>query len=676
MRVEGVKCASILIIILLFGLFISAIGLCQDSKTYADNLSQIYISAPEDVPEGGIFTARINITPGARFNAYQIQLFYDPNVIQITGNEGGTEGVSNGIVETTVIPIDMWSFSPAGTPGGAIRILGRIPLNQTVNGAGYLAEVHFVVIGLRGTQSSITPTGTPDFDNGLFDNAGKKLNTALPWSGSLVKVYQPLTITTSVLPQASIENYYNINLTASGGNLPYSWNGTGFPPGLNLTPNGNISGQPLQPGEYRVEINLRDASTPPAEIQKEYVLKVYPVFQITTLSLPEGTQGKNYSISLQTTEAPGPLTWSATGLPGGLNISASGVISGSPLVSGQYNINITVTDSFNPPHSITRTLPVNLYAALTVSTEALNAGQVGNTYNAVITASGGKAPYAWSAVGLPAGINLNSSGSLTGIPSAAGDYNITVFVNDSFNPFNTASRAFTLHINDRLQIITSSLPEGMAGKSFSINLAASGGMPPYSWSASGLPSGLTCSSNGNISGIPATAGNYAVNVVLRDSFNPVNTLNQDYNFQVFDNLIITATKIPDGVIGKTYHEMLTATGSRSPYSWTVNGLPSGLAAEIGGNISGTPQESGDFVLNVTVTGSLNIPYSTSGTVNLKIYKLGDADGNGSVNMGDATYVMRVVLGLANETPGCDANLNGSISIGDVTLIERIILGLN
>jgi len=45
-------------------------------------------------------------------------------------------------------------------------------------------------------------------------------------------------------------------------------------------------------------------------------------------------------------------------------------------------------------------------------------------------------------------------------------------------------------------------------------------------------------------------------------------------------------------------------------------------------------------------------------------------------MGDATYVMRVVLGLANETPGCDANLNGSISIGDVTLIERIILGLN
>src|SRR5208283_6168888 len=53
-------------------------------------------------------------------------------------------------------------------------------------------------------------------------------------------------------------------------------------------------------------------------------------------------------------------------------------------------------------------------------------------------------------------------------------------------------------------ITTTSLPEGSEGQSYSAQLAASGGLPPYTWSvASGsLPPGLTLAGTGAISGTP------------------------------------------------------------------------------------------------------------------------------------------------------------------------------
>jgi hypothetical protein len=676
MRVDGVKCTIVILITLVVGMASQVGGLIQVSVASAENLSQINISAPADVPEGGAFTARINITPGATFNAYQIQVVYDPDVVQVLSTEGGTEGVTKGSVGSSEIPVDMWSFYPAGKRGGTIRILGKIPSNRSVNGSGYLAEIHFSVIGSNGDSSSITPVETSDFANGLFDSVGNKLATSEPWGGSAVSIYTPLNIDTSALSPACTENSYFCNLIASGGNTPYNWTGAGFPNGLAVTGNGTISGKPLQSGDYNIHLSLIDSSNPPAVKQKDLTLRVYPLLQITTVSLQEGVQGKSYSASIGTTDAAAPLIWSATGLPQGLNISGSGVLNGSPLVSGDYNINITVTDSFGPPHSVTRTLTLHLYAALTITTQFLPDGLEGRTYNGNIIAAGGKTPFSWSSTGLPSGLSLTSSGLLSGTPATSGDFNITAFVSDSFDPANNTSRAFTLHINPRLQMVTTALPEAVAGKSFSAILNAFGGIPPYNWSVSGLPEGLTCSFSGNISGIPTEPGNTLTNIILSDSFNPVNIISTSFDLHVYDALNILVSRLTEGVKGRNYISSLSASGSLAPYIWTVSALPAGLEATAAGEIRGMPAQAGEFILNISVTDSLPVPHTTAGTVILKIYKVGDADGNGAVNMGDATFVERVILGLAKETPGCDANLNGSVSIGDVTMIERIILGLN
>jgi len=80
-----------------------------------------------------------------------------------------------------------------------------------------------------------------------------------------------------------------------------------------------------------------------------------------------------------------------------------------------------------------------------------------------------------------------------------------------------------------LQITTTALPSATEGASYSATLTATGGTTPYTWTVSGLPSGLTWSQVGDtvqISGTPAsgTAGTYNVDVTVNDSSSPTRSV--------------------------------------------------------------------------------------------------------------------------------------------------------
>lgn len=78
-----------------------------------------------------------------------------------------------------------------------------------------------------------------------------------------------------------------------------------------------------------------DPSTPPAAVS------------IVTSSLPQATVGQPYSVQLQASDGSNPVsgTWSVTGLPEGITLDpATGTLSGTAAISGDYTLGITFTD--------------------------------------------------------------------------------------------------------------------------------------------------------------------------------------------------------------------------------------------------------------------------------------------------------------------------------------------
>jgi PKD repeat protein len=72
-----------------------------------------------------------------------------------------------------------------------------------------------------------------------------------------------------------------------------------------------------------------------------------------------------------------------------------------------------------------------------------------------------------------------------------------------------------------LEIVTASLPGGVAGASYAGSLEARGGVPPYSWRAAGgnVPLADFVKPEGRLNGVPSVPGEYLFDVEVRDSTN-------------------------------------------------------------------------------------------------------------------------------------------------------------
>jgi len=159
---------------------------------------------------------------------------------------------------------------------------------------------------------------------------------------------------------------------------------------------------------------------------------------------------------------------------------------------------------------------------LRMGPDTLPGAVVNRQYNFVFTASGGTLPYTWflTAGALPSGLTLESRGFLSGKPTAAGSYPITIQVGDSSVPQKTATRSFTIIVaaSSDLHITSVAHPVGHLDKQYVSVLGAEGGSPPYGWTVVGgtLPPGLTLSPAGTIEGTPSAAGTFAFSLRVQD----------------------------------------------------------------------------------------------------------------------------------------------------------------
>jgi hypothetical protein len=184
---------------------------------------------------------------------------------------------------------------------------------------------------------------------------------------------------------------------------------------------------------------------------------------ITDFDTPAGTVGTPYTGTVWGSGGVTPYTWSvASGaLPDGLSLASSTsgtvTISGTPTKAGTFPFIVKITDADGD--SATRTLRITIspaVAPLTITTTSpLPAGTAGTAYSQTLTATGGVTPYTWSLASgssLPTGLNLSSSGNISGTPTAAvTGATFTVDVADSETPTpQSTSQQFSLTINQQV----------------------------------------------------------------------------------------------------------------------------------------------------------------------------------------------------------------------------------
>ncbi len=143
-----------------------------------------------------------------------------------------------------------------------------------------------------------------------------------------------------------------------------------------------------------------------------------------------------------------------------------------------------------------------------------------------------------------------------------------------------------------LSVTTSSLAAGTVGTAYSATLAATGGTAPYTWAVSTgtLPSGLSLSSAGVISGTPTTTASASLVFTTTDSAkNTANSAGLTLTINPA-TLAVSTTSLPNGTVGTAYSVPLVATGGTAPYVWSLKTgtLPAGLSLSAAGVISGTP----------------------------------------------------------------------------------------
>ncbi|MGC2635841.1 MAG: putative Ig domain-containing protein [Acidobacteriaceae bacterium] len=445
-----------------------------------------------------------------------------------------------------------------------------------------------------------------------------------------ITVEGTIAITTTTLPTGYANSAYpSTTLSATGGSGGFTWtwaaaSGSSIPPGLSLSTAGVVTGTPTTAGTYSVVVTANDSAghTQTATL----TVTVDAGVSISTTSLPAGYVGSAYTqTSLAASGGAGsPYTWTwaaaaGSSLPGGLNFSGAGVLTGTPTTSGSYSVVITAKDSAGNTGSKTFTITVG--GAVSITTTSLLSGNVNLTYTqTTLTATGGAgAPYTWSWVAgsgssLPAGLTLSSAGVISGTPTAAGTFSVIVTAKDSAG--NTAQAAFSIVIEAQLTVTTASLPQGALGAVYpTTSLAASGGTGKgYAWTwaaqvGSSLPPGLNFSSAGVISGTPTTTGTYTIVFTVTDSAK--NTANASLLLSVNPAVSVTTPSLPSGYVSAAYAQTtLAATGGAgAPYTWTWaagagSSLPGGLMLSGAGVIAGSPTTAGVYTVVITVKDSV------------------------------------------------------------------------
>jgi uncharacterized protein (TIGR03437 family) len=535
----------------------------------------------------------------------------------LTGTDSG--GLTSGWDYSIAIVAPAISISPATLAPGTVSVPYTVTFTATGGTPPYTFALFNEASSIGVSTLALSSNGAFQYNSVVAGYANFQIQATDSTGAKGARDYQltiaaaTISVTPVQLPTGTIHQPYAATLSASGGTAPYTFSVTGgtLPSGISLGAAGSLNGTPQKAGNFSVSITATDSVGAAALRSYQLVIAGDPI-TLGPASLPDALGNQPYFAQLTASGGTAPYTFtmpSATNWAAGMVVNPDGTITGTPPAGTTALLSFTVQATDANGSTGVHIFQINLrsgQATLIFTPTSLSSALVNTAYSVTISASGGQAPYTFSAVGsLPAGLSLSSAGVLAGTPTVAGTFGIHIQATDAKSVTGTIQYVLNVAGPPSLTITPVVLSAARQNSFYTVTFQASNGVAPYSFSVTAgvLPTGLTLTPSGNLSGTPSQPGLNAFTITIRDSSGLSNSFG--YNLTVGSQAVtISPDPLPDATLNQFYIAHVAVTQGDAPFTWAVTGgaLPDGLSLS-GGDLTGSPKVAGQFQFTITVTDS-------------------------------------------------------------------------